>query len=350
MTPEMKPNHPELLNQERFQAPKDWDWSFRTLKNIKIRYGQSRSRKDYRAVVVMFEGLGDFGEQYFELARNLDARDLKLIVIDLPGQGGSGRYLKNSHKRHSVNFSSVLEDLHTLIDEVALSAAVDPEDNHKRLPIILLAHSLGGHLALRYLAEYNKSSRCTPIFACAAMTAPMISMKSVEAFPKWLSPLIIRFLALCPQSYIPMGGDWVVGSKIRPYLDYVLSSDPERSNLQNAFFSNALHQKLVIGSPTNKWLSDAFDSCNIIQKPNYLEKITVPILIGLAEQDALVSNTAIRAAAKKLPHAELLEFPTAHHEILMETDDIRNKFLDRFFTFIDENVLMKPDNGKLYIQ
>lgn len=346
----MTPDHPELLTQERFQAPPDWDWSFRTLKNIKIRYGQARSRKTYRAVVLMFEGLGDFGEQYFELARNLDARDLKLIIIDLPGQGGSGRYLTNPHKRHSVNFSSVLEDLHTLIDEVVLSAAVDPEDNHKRLPVILLAHSMGGHLALRYLAEHNKSSRGVPIFSCAAMTAPMIAIKSVEAFPKWLAPLIVRLLALLPQSYIPMGDNWTIGSKIRPHLNYILSADPERSNLQNAFFSNPLYQNLVIGSPTTKWLADAVASCNIVQRPDYLAKINIPILIGLAEKDVLVSNTAIREAVQKLPKAELLEFPTAHHEILMETDDIRNQFLDRFFTFIDQNVLLRPDNGKLYIQ
>lgn len=57
----------------------------------------------------------------------------------------------------------MLADLHTIVDEIVLSAAVDPEDNHKRLPIILLAHSMGGHLALRYLSEYNRSSRGTNI-------------------------------------------------------------------------------------------------------------------------------------------------------------------------------------------
>ena len=72
--------------------------------------------------------------------------------------------------------------------------------------------------------------------------------------------------------------------------------------------------------------------------------------MAIAGQDALVSNDAIRNAAKHLPHAKLLEIPEAFHEILMESDIYRQQFLDCFFTFINENVLMKPDNGKLYIQ
>ena len=339
-----------LIYQPRFVPPEGWDWSFRTLRGIKIRYGQVRSRKVYKAVAVMFQGLGDFGEQYFELVRDLDARDIKLIIIDLPGQGGSGRYLKNPHKRHSAGFDELLADLHNIVDDVVLSAAVDMEDNHKRLPIVLLAHSMGGHLALRYLKEYNKSSRGLPIFTAAAMVAPMIAIKAVESFPKILAPWIVRFLALRPGAYIPGGADWSENYRMRPHLNYTLSSDPERGNLHKAFFKHPGHQHLVIGSPTTKWLADAEKSCRILNNPEYLSGINTPVLMAIAGNDILVSNDAIREAAKHLPKAELLEIPAAHHEILMETDELRGLFLDRFFTFINENVLMKPNNGKIYIQ
>ncbi len=346
----MDNNPSNLLQQKRFQPPEGWDWSFRTLRGMKIRYGQVRTRKRYRAIVAMFEGLGDFGEQYFELAHDLDARGFKLVIIDPPGQGGSSRYLPNPHKRHCDGFDNMLADLHTIVDEIVLSAAVDPEDNHKRLPIILLAHSMGGHLALRYLSEYNRSSRGTKIFCAAAMTAPMVAIRAVENVPAFIRPFIAAYLRLIKTRYVFFGSDWFDGYRIGPNKDIIYSTDSERNQLQSAYYLNPEYQHLVVGSPTNKWLLDAIASCEQLKKNSYLEKIDIPVLAALAEQDLLVSNNAMKKAIARIPMGKLMEIQGAHHEILMETDAYRGVFLDRFFTFIEDNVLNKPDEGKTIIQ
>ena len=71
-------------------------------------------------------------------------------------------------------------------------------------------------------------------------------------------------------------------------------------------------------------------SCALINQAQFLKDIKTPVLLSVAEKDMLVDNNAIRRAAKIIPHARLLEIAGAHHEILMETDDIRQKFFQAF--------------------
>jgi lysophospholipase len=335
-----------LLAQERFQPPEKWDWSFTTVRGHKIRYGQARVRSTFKAVIVILGGLRDFGEQYFELTHELHAKGFKVMIVDLPGQGGSGRYLSNPNKRHSIGFDEILQDLHAVIEDRLLSQAVDPENPQKRLPMILLGHSWGGHLALRYLHDHNKTSKGQTIFSAAVLSAPMLWIHELKSWPIAIAKAVARILCLRPEAYVPGGTDWYDGFRSHPRVAGIFSSDPERGQLQEAFFSHPDHAHLRTGAPTTKWLYDAIVSCQILNKPNYLKAILQPILIGVAGNDRIVSNAEIRTAVKHLPKGELLEIPGAQHEILMEKDIFRQAFLDRFFTFLEENVLNKPDEGK----
>lgn len=348
----MKLDLATILLQKRFRPPDNWDWSYRTIDaTMKVRYGQVRSRKAYDAVAVIIGGLGDFGEQYYELVNQLDERNIKAIIIDMPGQGGSSRYIPDQPmKRHSKGFDLILSQIHTVIDEIALSAAIDMEDNHKRLPCILVAHSMGGHIALRYLSEYNKSTRGTNIFSAAVLSAPMLGIQAVNQFAPLLRHTLLKLLALRPTSFVPGGSHWYDGYRERIGFKGIFSSDPERYEIQRAYFTDPDHQFLVTGSPTNKWLLDAYLSCKKIAGAGYLEKIEIPVLIGVAGSDRLVDNSSILSGAKRLKHCELMEIPDSQHEILMESDQFRGPFIDRFFTFVEENVLNSSDKGKTYIQ
>ncbi|MFA7276104.1 MAG: alpha/beta fold hydrolase [Pseudobdellovibrionaceae bacterium] len=330
--------------------PQNWDWSYKTIRGMKIRYGLPRSPKIYKAVMVIFGGLGDYGEQYFEFVHECETQDIKVIIIDLPGQGGSGRYLPHApHKRHSAGFTELLEDLHVLVDEIALSAAIDADDNHKRLPLILFGHSLGGHIALRYLKEYNKASRGYNIFSAAIFSAPLFGIKAVEMTPPWLRNIVFTIMRFKPTAYVPGGCDWYDGFRERPGFKGIFTSDPVRNALQSAYFLNPTTQHLAIGSPTNKWLLDAVKSCRHVNKSGYLDELSMPLLVGLASEDQLVDNAATRKLLANLPQADLFEIKGAQHELLLEADIFRQIFVDRIFTFIRENVLNRPDAGKTHI-
>jgi lysophospholipase len=74
-----------------------------------------------------------------------------------------------------------------------------------------------------------------------------------------------------------------------------------------------------------------------------LEAIATPLLLLATSRDRLVQFGAIERAAHRLPRAQFLRFGAeARHEILRETDPVRDRaiavideFLDRMAPLID---------------
>ncbi len=140
--------------ESRFLEPTGWRWDFFTNgQGKKLRYGMvmpPAGKPD--ALVVVLPGLSEFCEKYFEIARAMLERNLGLFVLDWRGQGKSDRYLDNPHKRHSEGFDRDVADLHQLTTQQVLPAA-------SGAPLVMLAHSMGGNIGLRYLRRPSRSFR-----------------------------------------------------------------------------------------------------------------------------------------------------------------------------------------------
>lgn len=332
-----------ILNEPRFQEPAGWRWHrFTTSGGYRLRYGSAYPANSIAdAVVVILPGLRDFAEQYLELAHNLLERNLAVWVLDWHGQGDSDRYLPNRHKRHSAGFARDVRDLYELVDGYILPSAVHPDVG--RLPLVMLGHSMGAHLGLRFLHDCNFSNKGKQAFTVGAFSTPMFGMAELEALLPGAGWLLSRIMRIAPNAYVPHGQDWQPGFRELPFRSGRYTHDPQRIQLQDAWFTK--NPALQIGSPTTRWLYEAAVSCHAINKPAYLKAITVPLLIAKAGEDQIVSNRMIDRAVKLLPDVQTIEIPGAKHEILMEADEYRQVFLDHFFTFVEENVLKKSDRG-----
>jgi lysophospholipase len=63
------------------------------------------------------------------------------------------------------------------------------------------------------------------------------------------------------------------------------------------------------------------------------------VLLLAPRTDALVSASAIFRAARRLPHGEIVAFGSeAHHELLRETDAVRDRALAAIDDFLDRTV------------
>ncbi|MCK6417793.1 MAG: alpha/beta hydrolase [Alphaproteobacteria bacterium] len=301
------PNPPSL--EPRFLAPPGWQWGTYTRESRRIRYGFAVPENP-RAIVVVLPGLSEFCEKYFETAHDLLKRNLGVFVIDWFGQGRSGRYLPNPHKRHSTGFDEDVKDLDELIrGHIKLMC---PQSQ-----LILLAHSMGGNIGLRYLIQ-NPT-----IFKAYALSAPMLGIFALARWPGMIRLRMTRLVAhLRGEAYAPGAGDWTTLMRPTPGRGF-FSGDAVRDAVHNLWC--LADPDLQVGGVTYKWVYEAVRSCLAIRDED-LKAITIPGIMALAGIEAFVDNRAIRRAAKILPHIRLLEFPRARHEILMEKDEIRSAF------------------------
>lgn len=320
--PDTASNPPALAPQ--FHQPDGWRWgSFKNQKGRTLRFGAVTPKSgNPGAIVIGLQGLSEFTEKYFETARTLLDHNIGFWMMDWQGHGKSDRPLKNPHKRHSNSFDNDVADLHFF-----LTHHVKPQAGNT--PLVLLGHSMGGNIGLRFLERYPD------MFACAAFSAPLVGISAIRNMPGWLRRGLTRGLKeFLNHAYVFGGGDWhpeIRGERGRA----LLSADPVRNRVQDEW---CLHDPaLQVGGVTFGWLAAAEASCARLQKSKTLKTLPTPCLFSLAGEEHLVDNDAARRLAKTMKNARLLELPGSRHEILMERDDIRNRFFETFFTLLQEN-------------
>lgn len=302
----------------RFREPEGWRWGhFHNAAGAKIRYGTIEPLGTPRATVVGVPGFGGFAEQWFELVRDLTARGFAVRLMDWRGQGGSDHYLPNTHKYHAQGYGRDVADLQQFVGSI-----VRQESSR---PLLLLGHSMGGHLGLRHLATHPG------LFRGAFLTAPLLGVKTVKHAPGLVARVarLMNLIGLGTR-YIPGHADWF----FRPHYtveDSTLSHDPIRYRVAQLYYQ--LKPELRIGGATWAWLDHTFRSVAWINRESVLRSIETPVFIVQAGADHLVDNALQDRAATLMPHAELHRFAGAKHDILMEKDEIRVPLLadlDRF--------------------
>jgi len=325
--------------EERFMEPEGWRWHgfTRSSKNgeRRLRFG-SVSPKDSTpsATIICLPGLSEFAEKYYETARWAVANNYSFWVLDWFGQGGSGRYLTNPHKRHAVDFQDDVDDLHYFLSEYVKHASVSTDKG--RIPFAMLAHSMGGNIGLHYLAQNPD------VFACATFSAPMFGIKDFDPYPLYAARGLSTFLnAVAGRSYAFGAGDWTPDGGLDPAK---LSSDPVRQILLREWFT--ANKDLQVGFVTFGWVHAALQSCARLYERGYLDQVETPSSIVRAGQDILVSGAAMDKVAALLPQAQLFDLPEARHEILMERDSLRNKFLKILSNTIQEHIIERPESLK----
>lgn len=310
----------------RFQEPANFVWgSFQNEDGAKIRYGHCAPSGPARGRMVMVPGFREPIDKYFETIRDFNARGFEVYIMEWRGQGGSERYLPaEPQKPFSDGFDRDIRDLHRFMTDV-----VKEDANTKTF---LAAHSMGGHIGLRYVREHPET------FSALLTTAPMLDIET-GIFPKPVARRMVQFAKTgrILQKYMPGGSDWEPGKK--KFDENNLTHDPVRWQVQET----AMEQKpeLRIGDPTYGWLYHAFASIDLLNKEDYLKEIRIPVLMGSALEDTVVDVKAQVRAAGIIPDCTKIDLPGSRHEIWMEADNTRNSWLAAIDRFLDRH--MTPD-------
>jgi len=314
-----------IQNHSAAQERKSSGYNFMTTSdNQQIRYGIWYSHHPKKSgSVILLNGRKEFMEKYAETIRELNQRGFNVYSLDWRGQGLSSRMLANRHKGFIKNYDTYLDDLNLFIRKIVWPQAA--------IPLIFLSHSMGGHIALRFIHEYPD------LVDKAVLVSPMIDILT-SPLPGWFVRLItwVAIKAGLDHAYIIGSGDYAV----EKFKDNRLTSDPKRFTDENkAIVENP---DLALGGVTYGWLSATFESVNILTEPDFAKKITTPILIASAGCDRVVSIKAQKTICSLLPNCRFAEITGARHEILKETDAVRSIFWDAFDRFTQSGIDPNP--------
>jgi lysophospholipase len=309
---------------ERFLAPANFVWgSFSTEDGAVLRWGHLAAGNP-RAECILVGGFGDFVEKQFETIRDLAARGFSVWCLDWRGQGGSTRPKHWPHRPRGRRFDRDAGELAQFAMECLTPGR----------PHVLIAHSMGGAIALLCLRRYPK------LFDAAILSAPMLGLLNGRTPPVLLRavtcPARLTGLGICrlPGTY-----RWHPDRPPTPERSRI-SSDAERCRIRHAWVSS--NPALRLDQPTYGWLDPALSLIGRIGKRRFLAGITTPILLGTAGRERIVAPAAHYRAARLLPDCTLVELPESKHEPFLERDPIRDEWFARIDRFITERLDLPP--------
>lgn len=268
---------------------------FKNYKGALIRYGYMSDASCTQGTIVVCEGYKQFMEQYYGIAESLYKEGYAVYMFDWRGQGGSERYLEDKTVIHSEGFDEHVKTLHQFVDEHVI----------KRfgVSLILLAHSMGGNIGLRFLQEYKG------VFDKAILNAPMLALNPNIASEEKMYLL---------TSFAEAKGD----------LDKVIPShhfkDPTRDSgicenrviLSSVFEEIKAHPELLTKSPTWGFLMHAVDSMKKARDEERLKSVDIPVLIQISGKDTVVDKDALSRASALLPNSTIVYVPDVKHDVM----------------------------------
>lgn len=268
-----------------------------------------------RGTVLIFPGRTESVEKYGRTATDLGRRGFSSLAIDWRGQGLSDRTSRAAMTGHVARFTDYQQDIAALL--AALPSLALPQ------PLYLLAHSMGGTIALRALIE-GLAVRA------AAFTAPMWGIRLAPSLRPVAWVLASGARAARLGLTLAPGTDLTCYVAVAPFEGNLLTTDPDMFAWMKAQVTT--RPELGLGGPTLHWVHEALLECRRLRsRPSP----AVPALTFLGSEEKIVDVPAIHDRIRRWPGGTLDIVPLAEHEVLMETPAIRAHVfdrLDRFFS------------------
>ncbi len=290
-----------------------------TKDNFALRYAiWGEELRSPKGTVCIFQGRGEFIEKHFETAADLLSQGYAVAALDWRGQGGSMRLLSNPRKGHVKNFKQYELDLAAFMTQAVLPDCPPP--------YFALGHSMGSCVLIQ-------AALTRTWFEKIVLSAPMLDIAS-EHMPRGFVKLTANLM-----KGLGLGGMQVPGQSSVGFTNWDFPNNPFTSDVRRFERTKRIMEAapdLAIGGFTFGWIAaalDAMDSIGAIKKNTLLK---VPVLMVAAGRDRIVSATAARNFAEKIPNVSTIVLETSRHEILLEKESLREQFWAAFRAFVHD--------------
>lgn len=294
--------------------------SFKAKDGTRISFTKFGKEKGSKGTLVVLPGRTESSLKYVEVAYDFIQKGFSPIyVIDHRGQGFSQRALSDPHKGHVADFALYESDFNQFLMIVKRDSQV------KAHRLFALSHSMGGAVLLDHLSRNPRAVQA------AAFVAPMFRIYSDKTEGDILNETFLACYVLgsC-EDYIPGGGPFRWQN--RNFSTNDVTHSHTRFIMRDYLWRT--WPQLQLGDPTVRWVREAVQN-NINQRRQaHLSPIQIPIHIYQAEEDVVVEKTAQSEVCGKIgKNCRLFGVRGARHEILMETDRIRDAALSHIESF-----------------
>jgi lysophospholipase len=266
-----------------------------------------------RGTVLIFPGRTEPAEKYGPTAAELVAGGFACLAIDWRGQGLSDRACADPMVGHVGDFAEYQHDVDAMLE---LAAALDCPG-----PTYVLAHSMGGAIALRSLI------RLPGQFRAAAFSAPMWGIRMSPAM-RPVARVVSTLAGWVGQShrYAPTtsGTCYLL---VQPFQGNTLTQDPDMYAWMREQMVEA--PALQLGGPSLGWLGAAMRECAALAA---LPSPNLPVICALGTSEAVVDPVPIHARMAQWGTGQLDLYPGAAHEVPVEVPAVRRRFHQRAIT------------------
>ncbi|WP_239804445.1 alpha/beta fold hydrolase [Croceicoccus hydrothermalis] len=272
-----------------------------------------------RGSLLFLAGRGDCYEKYLETLAGWHGTGWRVTAVDWRGQAGSGRLGDDGVTGHVNHFGMWVDDLADFWTQWAADGVG---------PHVVVGHSMGGHLALRAVAE----GRIAP--DAAVLVAPMLGLAGKQ-MPAFVADAAARGMRWARGATTP-AWRWSEKPGELPQ-DRIDLLTHDESRYADEVWWRSERPELAMGPGSWGWIAGAISSMRWLARDTVLRSVEVSVMFVATGADRLVSADAIRRANRMIPDSRLVEFgPDCAHEILRETDAIRDRALGAIDDFLDE--------------
>jgi acylglycerol lipase len=263
---------------------------------------QSWGVKKPKGVVVIAHGLGEHSGRYSNIIEKLRGKGISFYALDHRGHGRSG-----GKRGHVMSFMEYVYDLKLLIDFVKM--------DNKKLPLILLGHSMGGVISIKYALAYPED-----VSGLILSSAGLVTVLEV---PRWKESLGRFFSRNIPGLTMPSG------------------LPPEFISRDAAVVEAYKNDPLVHDKVSTRWFTEFTNASK--ECLSRASELDMPLLLFHGIDDKLVdyrgTERVYEAAASK--DKTLYLFEGLYHEAMNELPEDRNRVLDVVGKWILKRVVKK---------
>jgi alpha-beta hydrolase superfamily lysophospholipase len=253
------------------------------------------SAKSKKTKILCLPGLMTFMERALPFWTALDHAGFEVYGFEYRDHGGSSKRHKEDPLKVDVDdFSVYLDDLHHFKNMYL-----------KDEPVLLVGSSFGGHLALRYLQDYDKGS-----VQHAVLVAPMVDVLCpIDLLPRCCLPAAIKLLTF-------LGSKHDIAPGLEDKTPEKIIEDEENTTLRTLL---ALHHDKIMTRVSLGWIDAALQSIRHLNQMS----VNIPVTVFLGKQEKVVDNqSTIKLLSEKAPKASFHFLDCSHRVIDHHLEDV----------------------------